>query len=82
MQVQGVIIGRYIELLYETGLPDGFPVTVDIRPESFSLEEKRRLVDELCGLWADDDSLNPIFAEIECDRRNSYLREVNFDAAP
>lgn len=81
MQVQGVIIGRYIELLSETDLPDGLSVTVDIRPESFSLGEKRRLVDELCGSWANDDSLNPIFAEIECNRRNSTPREVNFDAA-
>ncbi|CAN2040019.1 conserved hypothetical protein [Candidatus Magnetomoraceae bacterium gMMP-15] len=79
MQIQGVIIGRYIELLYETDLPDGFPVTVDIRPESFFLEKKRRLVDELCGSWADDDSLNQIFTEIECNRRNSSPREVNFD---
>ena len=81
MQVQGVIIGRYIELLYETDLPDGLHVTVDIRPESFSLEEKRGLIDELCGSWANDRSLSPIFTEIECNRRNSAPREVNFDAA-
>lgn len=81
MQVQGVVVGRHIELLYETDLPDGFPVTVDIRPESFSLGERRRLIDELCGSWADDDSLNLIFAEIGHGRRNSTPREVHFDAA-
>ena len=81
MQLQGVIVGRYIELLYETDFPDGLSVTVDIRPKPFSLEEKRGLIDELCGSWAGDDSLNPIFTEIECNRRNSVPREVNFDAA-
>lgn len=47
MQVQGIITGKYIKLLRETDLPDGQPVTVNIRPDSFSLEEKRRLLDEL-----------------------------------
>lgn len=81
MQAQGIIIGRYIELLHKTDLPEGLPVTVDIRPESFSLEEKRRMIDELCGSWADDSSLGPIFCEIEDSRRSSSSREVNFDAA-
>ena len=80
VQLQGVIIGRYIELLHKTDLPDGLPVTVDIRPESFSLEKKRRLVDELCGSWADDSTLKRIFTEIGHTRRDSGPREVNFDA--
>ncbi len=80
MQAKGVIIGRYIELLHETDLPDGLPVTVDIQTESSSLEERRRRIDELCGSWAGDSSLNPIFSEIEHNRRDSRLREVDFDA--
>ncbi len=63
------------------GLPvetNGLPVIVDIRPESFSLEEKRRLIDELCGSWAGDSSLNPIFTEIGRVRCDSRPREVNF----
>ncbi len=82
MQVRGVISGRYIELLSETDLPNGLPVTVDIRPELLSLAEKRELIDRLCGSWANDDSLRPIFSEIERERRDSVPREVNFDVAP
>ena len=81
MQVQGVISGRYIKLLRETDFPDGQPVTVNIRPDSFSLEEKRRLLDELCGSWADDSSIDPIFKEIEQGRHDSKPRKVNFDAS-
>ncbi|WP_417910555.1 hypothetical protein [Candidatus Electronema sp. PJ] len=81
MQVQGVIVGRYIELLQEINLPDGQPVTVDIHAESLSLAEKQSLVDEVCGLWADDSSLSPIFKEIEQNRRASLTRKVDFDAA-
>jgi hypothetical protein len=39
MQVQGVISGSYIELLHEIDLPDGLPVTVEIRPAVLSLAE-------------------------------------------
>ncbi len=82
MQVQGIISGRHIELLHEINLPDGLPVTVDIRQSgSLSLEEKRRLADKLCGSWAGDSSLDGIFTEIERHRRDSRPREVNFDAA-
>ena len=80
MRTQGIIIGRYIELLYDTDLPDGLPVIVDIRQGAFSLEEKLKLIDELCGSWLDDDSLSPIFTEIESVRLDSMPREVNFDA--
>jgi len=79
MQVQGIIIGRYIELLHETTLPEGLLVTVDIHSEPFSLAEKERRIDELCGSWEGDSSLNPIFTEIEYGRRKSGLREANFD---
>ena len=81
MQVQGVISGRYIQLQRQTDLPDGQPVTVNIRPDSFSLEEKRRLLDELCGSWVDDSSIDPIFKEIEQGRRDSKPRKVNFDVS-
>jgi hypothetical protein len=81
MQVQGIIIGRYIELLYETDLPDGLPVTVDIRPEPLSLEKKRKLADELCGSWSNDSSLKQIFTEIGHARRAGKPRKVNFDEA-
>jgi len=81
MRTQGVITGRYIELLRETNFPDGLPVIVDIHPERLTLEERRRLIDKLCGSWAGDSSLSPIFTEIETDRHASGARKVNFDAA-
>ena len=79
-QTQGVIAGKHIELLHETDLPDGLQVIVDIRPDSNAVEEKKWLIDQLCGSWAKDDSLDAIFAEIEKNRRSDSPREVNFDA--
>ena len=49
MRAQGVILGKTIELLHKTDLPDGLHVIVNIYAESISLSEKRKMVDELCG---------------------------------
>lgn len=81
MQVQGIITGKYIKLLCETDFPDGQPVTVNIRLDSYSPEEKRRLIDELCGSWVGDSSVESIFEEIEQSRCDSKPREVHFDAS-
>lgn len=81
MQIQGILKGNHIELSQELNLPDGLSVTVEIHPASSSIEEKRRMIDSLCGSWAKDDSLTPIFDEIERNRRNAAPREVAFDAA-
>ena len=67
-QLHGVIHGKRIDLESETGLPSGSAVIVHIQPEPLSLEEKRRLAEALCGAWAGDPSLKPIFAEIEQQR--------------
>ena len=80
MQLQGVINGNNIKLFDEVNLPDGLQVFVDIRVKPLSLEEKRKLADKLCGSWAKDQSLKPIFDEIK-KNRNGKPREVNFDAA-
>jgi hypothetical protein len=80
-QMQGVIDGKHIELECETGLPVGTTVIVRIQRKSLTLQEKRRWVDRLCGAWADDPSLKPIFAEIERQRALTMPREVNFHAA-
>lgn len=37
-----------------------------------SLDEKRRAIRELSGVWADDDEIIAIFAEIERDRRAGF----------
>jgi hypothetical protein len=82
MQVQGVVYGKQIELDHETGLPQGAVVIVNIQPVSLTLEEKRRLVDSLCGVWKNDASIPSVFAEIERQRAMTVPRRVDFDVAP
>ncbi len=43
-----------------------------------SLTQKQNLVDQLCGSWADDNSIPPIFIEIEQQRALNKPREVSF----
>ncbi len=69
LQVLGRIDGKRIELEQETGLPSGAQILVVIHPPPLSLTEKRDLVDVLCGAWAEDASLGPIFTEIEQQRQ-------------
>ena len=64
VRLNGVIRGSRIELEQETGLPDGARVSVQIEHRPVALEAVRRAVDELCGAWAQDDSLEAIFREI------------------
>jgi len=78
----GIIRGRRIELDHETGLPDGARVSVRVEPHPVPLEERRRLVADLCGAWSADDSIEAIFADIERTRAVSEPRQVNLDAAP
>jgi hypothetical protein len=79
---RGIIRGKDITLEAETGLPPGAAVVVTIRPEMLTLEQKRQLIDELRGSWADDPSLEKVFAEIARERRAAVARDVDFDAAP
>ena len=82
LNVQGIVRGKRIELEHETGLPSGSVVMVTIQPKLLTLEEKLQLVDQLCGTWADDPSLQSIFAEIEHLREQAIARDVEFDEAP
>ena len=81
VQLQGVIHGKRIELERETELPAGSIVVVNIHLKLLNLEEKRQLVDLLCGTWADDTSLSAIFAEIEQRRAMTQPRTFSFHAA-
>lgn len=81
LHLHGIIRGKQIELERETGIPSGSPVVVRVEPGGLSLEEKRRLVDALCGVWAGDNSIKNLFAEIERSRAVISPREINFDAA-
>lgn len=81
VQRQGIVRGKRIELDEETGLPPGSVVTVELRSVPSTLEERRRLIDGLRGAW-DDDSLDPIFEEIQRERALTRPRDSAFDATP
>lgn len=81
MQLQGIIYGQHLTLSRPTGLPNGSAVMVEIRSVPLSLEQKRMLIDRLCGAWGKDESLPRIFEEIAEERHHSASREVNFDVA-
>jgi hypothetical protein len=58
LQLHGIIDGKHIELEQETGLPAGSPVLVQIQPTPLDLDMQRRLIEALCGAWADDPGLS------------------------
>ncbi len=43
-----------------------------------SIDQKQNLVDQLCGTWADDKSILPIFQDIEQQRLLNKPPEVSF----
>ena len=45
---------------------------------TLSVSQQQNLVDQLCGAWADDPSILPIFQDIEQQRLLSESREVSF----
>ncbi len=76
-QVSGIINGKSIELEREIGLPSGSKVIVRIMPKRLALEEKRRLIRQLCGAWKNDLTLPLVFAEVDAARLNTLPREVH-----
>lgn len=68
IRAQGVIRGNQIELMHETGLPSGSVVEIQIEQKQLSLDEKLALVGELCGVWANDASIQAIFLDMEKQR--------------
>jgi hypothetical protein len=81
LQLHGIIDGKHIELEQETGLPAGSPVLVQIQPTPLDLDTQRRLIEALCGAWADDPSIATVFADIERQRAKSTPRDVDYDAS-
>ena len=81
MHVQGIIKGKQIELSRKTGIPDGMAIMVDIHVVMPTFTEQRQLVDQLCGAWANDPSLSPIFTEIDAQRHRSLPRDISFDVS-
>jgi len=73
-------IGKHIIKLPEwVQIPEGTEVKVKIETE-MTKEEKRKLVANLCGTWADDPSIDSIFEEIEKERHRYSGRGINLDA--
>ena len=50
-----------------------------LRQKKRSLEEKKSIIELLCGSWADDESIDVIFKEIDLQRHIYPGRKVDFD---
>ena len=80
VRANGVLRGDRIELDHPVkNLPDGSLVSLVLSPRGVSIDERRRLIDELCGTWASDASLAPIFEKIAESRSDSLGRPINLD---
>ncbi|MEM7128367.1 MAG: hypothetical protein AAF702_18690 [Chloroflexota bacterium] len=49
-----------------------------VQRSPLSLVQKRVQIDELCGAWSNDETLLPIFAEVEVNRLSNKPRDVSF----
>ncbi len=75
--VTSKIIKGMIRLPKKVKIPEGTKVIVKIEPALKSVE-KRKIIASLCGSWADDATIVPIFEEIENERHRYHGREVRF----
>lgn len=81
LRMRGTIKGNRIELERDAGLPTGAMVNVEIESGALTTEEKRRLIDGLCGTWSEDPSITSVFEEIARERLSTLARETTFDVA-
>lgn len=56
-----------------------FISSILLRQKKRSLEEKKNIIESLCGSWADDKSIDVIFKEIDLQRHIYPGRKVDFD---
>ena len=68
--LSGSAHGSRIDLDGSSNLPDGTRVKVTIEAEP-TQDHKNKLLDELCGAWASDPSIERIFHEIIEERHRS-----------
>jgi predicted DNA-binding antitoxin AbrB/MazE fold protein len=66
-----------IRLPKKVKIPEGTKVIVKIEP-ALKTGAKRKIITALCGAWADDATIAPIFEEIERERHVYHGREVSF----
>lgn len=78
--VNGILRGNRVELDRPIAdLPDGSEVSLDVRLRVSGDASAKTHIRELCGVWADDPSIEPVFREIEDARRLTTGRPVNLD---
>lgn len=72
---------KNLELLSPESLneADNFISSLLLRQRKKSLEEKKNIIESLCGSWADDKSIDVIFKEIDLQRHIYPGRKVEFD---
>ncbi len=72
---------KEIELLSPESLDEvkNFVSLLISRKKRISLEDKKNIIESLCGSWADDKSIDIIFKEIELQRHTYSGRKVDFD---
>jgi predicted DNA-binding antitoxin AbrB/MazE fold protein len=75
--VTSKIVKGMIRLPKKVKIPEGTKVIVKIEP-ALKSAEKRKIISSLCGAWADDATLAPIFKEIEKKRHQYHGRDVSF----
>jgi hypothetical protein len=73
--LNGVVHGKRIDLEAEVPVPDGAPVIVRLEPRRPTAEERRRIMAATAGSWADDPSLEAVFADIARRRREAVPRQ-------
>ncbi|OGW53350.1 MAG: hypothetical protein A2Y81_03525 [Nitrospirae bacterium RBG_13_43_8] len=58
---------------------DNFILSLLLRQRKRSFEERKNIIESLCGSWSDDESIDVIFKEIDLQRHVYPGRKVDFD---
>lgn len=82
ISTRGIIRGSHIELETATGLPEGTPVSVDIKSAPMTREQMEQLASRLFGVFAEDTEFLKTMEEVERERSSQPPRDINLDAHP
>ena len=90
MQVVAIKRGNVLELSEALDIPDGQAVTIEITEiqersrfapiqtrSQLSEEERLARLQDLFGVWKDNEELDEIFAEIDRDRHLQFGRDID-----
>jgi hypothetical protein len=81
LTLRGIVRGNSIELERESGFPSGARVMVSIEAEAPAAAAQRALLDGLCGVWSDHETVPAVFREIRRRRSRGRARPIDLDAA-